>query len=187
MKYIATLIILAAACLAGSASDCRRPTSFYTPLHAPSYYTPLVATYQTVTYPTYAVGYSPDLTETVNKLIDHNKWLVEKVLERERSDSPKLKAASSPGLAVLTTNCATCHDASLAKVKGGGNAFFRSGEVVDEGDNVDRMVEAIGSGKMGSRSLPTLTPEQRLAGMHFLVKLPTPAAKVTAKPMDPAR
>lgn len=88
-----------------------------------------------------------------------------------------LKApVASPGLAAFNVKCASCHDASVSKAKGNGNALFRDGQLVDEGDNVERIFAALDTGKMGSRDLPKITAQEEAAMLKHLMKMPTPTA-----------
>ena len=104
---------------------------------------------------------------------------------------PSLKAAlapPSPGLGVLVANCASCHDALVAKSKGGDLPWLKDGRFVDEGENLSLVMAALKTGKMGARDLPKIDDGKKLAAVFFLTtelgdKADTPAApKRTAMP-----
>lgn len=174
MKFVGALVLLLAACVVGSASSCRVVRVVAADHH---HVAPVIATY--AAYPTYSVGYAPDLTEVVKALIEDNKAMREQLIQALRAGpgglTLPLKAEVHPGLRVMQTRCASCHDETIAKAKGGGNVLFKGGEWLDVGDNLDRAASALEAGTMPKGG--TLSAQEKFDVLRFLVLKPAAAKK----------
>lgn len=187
-RIVGTLLVLAAIGFGvlsigqADASGCRVVTvraaaSYHAPYVAPAavaYYQPVAA---------YSVGYQPDLTEAIKLLIEDNRSAREENrLMQERliqalttgggGPMPLKAGPPHPGSRVMATRCATCHDETTAKAKGGGNVLFRGGVFIDDGDNLDRAVQEIDSGRMPKGG--KLTDKEAFDALRFLVLKPAP-------------
>lgn len=187
----AALTICLAVNVPADASGCRVVQARAIVHH--DYVAPVVSYYQPLA--AYSVGYQPDLTEALRLLIEDNRAAREENrLMQERliqalttgGGALPLKAAPPhPGARVMATRCASCHEEAVAKGKGGGNVLFRGGIFIDEGDNLDRAVQQIDSGKMPKGG--KLSDKESFDVLRYLVLKPAPEkleSKEAKKPKE---
>lgn len=88
-------------------------------------------------------------------------------------EQPKKKEPSPskehPGLTFLQRSCVSCHDASVAKAKGGGRAFFDGGRLLTTltGEQRLEIFAAVYSGRMPRGSAKQATDEEVAALISF--------------------
>lgn len=125
MKHLLAIIALLGLCFAVEA-DCRRVIRVQ---HAAVIVEPVIAAvFQpiAVAVPSYSVGLSQQTDSALLERLDR----IAAALERGGGQRLEQQAAIHPGQAFLQKSCVACHDASVAKAKGGGNAFFNGGQLV---------------------------------------------------------
>lgn len=191
MKMIGALIVLATACVVGSASDCRRVAVV---THAPAYHAPAYSYYApaaaAVSY--YPVGYAPDNTEAFLKLFEAYRAKSEehtallKAMIASGSVPPELKALAAPphpGAVLERTDCMRCHDASVSAAKGGKRTFFRDGAFVGTPEDEDAMLAAVEAGTMPKDRRGGWSDKERFQWLSYAARRPRDAApKVDAPP-----
>lgn len=165
MRYLIALTLTLAAVGAVALADCRvvqirshRAATVVVDHHAAySYYSA-----------PYSVGYAPDLTEVVKLLLEDNKQMREALIQQLRAaPGAVLPSKESPiGLRTLQTRCATCHDATVAKAKGGGKTLFDAKGFLDTPENVGAVVSAIREGRMPKGG--KMSPEDKYETLFFL-------------------
>lgn len=164
MKNCLAIVALLGACSFTDATGCRQVVRVQQVQHAAPVY---AAVYQPIAVPVYAysVGYSADANtalqienlrlknEILESRVQQLQQLQQRPLTSPHGEVPlpppnlekKKESNEHPGLSYLQRTCVQCHDASVAKAKGGGQAFFDGGVL-----------------------LKTLTAEQRLAMLTAL-------------------
>jgi hypothetical protein len=181
VKTIGAILALLTLCLVADASNCRVVT-VRQHHYAPSYQHHAAAVVVPYYAPSYSVGYngSEELAGIVKALIEDNKAMRQDLIQAIKAGpgvAPALLPLKSrpPGLEIMAAKCATCHDEATAKAKGGGHLLFKSGEFIDQGDNLSRAVEEMDSGRMPRGG--KLTDAEKYQVLSALVIRPEAAKK----------
>jgi hypothetical protein len=181
VKTIGAILTLLSVCLVADASNCRVVTVRQN-YHAPAYQHHAAAVVVPYYAPSYSVGYngSEELAGIVKALIEDNKAMRQDLIQAIKAGPGVAPGtllplkARPPGLEIMAAKCATCHDESTAKAKGGGHLLFRGGEFIDQGDNLSRAVEEMDSGRMPRGG--KLSDAEKYAVLSSLVIRPEAAA-----------
>lgn len=154
MKYIA-LAILALAVGAVALADCRVVQIRAVRHHvAPVVAVEAHAAYSY--YPSYSVGYAPDLTEIVKALIEDNKQMREALIQQLRAGpgAPIMPLVKRhPGLDAMNAKCASCHSTET-KAKGNGVAFLNAGQYVGDAAMDGKIAEQLDPDQPGGPRMP---------------------------------
>jgi len=198
MKPLAVFACLTALLLTASAEgQCvvQPRTTFVSTNHVATpvaVVTPVLAATFVNTIPSYSVGYQAGYGGGYGGNDDVGKAILEelKAIRAEQQairaalggGGPLLKAnaAVPKGISILANRCATCHDASVAKVKGGDFSLFRGGVFIDEGENAGRVITEVDSGRMPKGG--KLSDLDKYEILKFLTVRDAPAPDTTPMP-----
>ena len=199
IRFVASLIMLAALAVTSEGSGCRTAAgrTYYAQA---AVYAPAVSYYTPYAVPTYSVSYgsqtSPETVELLRLIFERDaardlrdkerdaqlQALLQRAIEGGMLPAPAKTPAKHPGLSFLAKNCAECHDARGGKGKGD-ITFLNGGNFVDEGDNLARVLDSIDpfgpKAKDGKAHMPPkskMSSEETLAITSFLNRLPPPAS-----------
>lgn len=107
-----------------------------------------------VVYPVYSLGYQPDLSaiaanlERLATIQETQQQILQHVIQNGGGPQ-KQQAPEHPGVGLLRQDCASCHDATVAKAKGRGVVLFERGILVaDSPEAIKAIKDEIRSGRM---------------------------------------
>lgn len=151
MKSILSIVALLGIC-AHCGADCRARVSYY---RAPAVvYVPPVLQYQQPPY--YVASYSGLTASTeavlarrfdiLGQKLDAFTQRLEQALQQGQANPQQ--ATVHPGATYLGNSCVKCHDAQVAKAKGGGHTFFNLNQFIGTPEQQWAISKAIRTGTM---------------------------------------
>lgn len=131
-----------------------RVFSHCAPSNAAYSYSHSYARVQAVYYPSYSVGYQPDLSALAAAMlasVEEQKAMREdfqRALQAGALGNGKQFTPQHPGLSLMLRDCAVCHDSAVSKSRGGGYAFFNAGRLTADEKQIEAMILAVDEGRM---------------------------------------
>lgn len=145
IRSISSLLCILALATFAAASNCHVQRILIPSRHV----APVIAIQDHHNYDEYRVRYNPSGDQ-----LEAFKLFIEKYDARTNELIQAIKAnpgtggallpikAAHPGDLVMANRCATCHDETTAKAKGGGKVYFRAGAFIDSPENVSAVIGA---------------------------------------------